>query len=134
MQPTDPNRVRAAAWILAAPGLALAATGLLSLAGAGGDWIGAVWLAAVLWIIAASLVQALWAGFRRGDWSAFRGYELPSVDHDVGDFAYRQLTDPFWRHLPGNIHYASTDDGTRFFTDPAHSCLPGNIHHHSFPD
>ena len=86
-----------ALWILGAPALALAATFALVLAGAPGDWIGAVWLAAVLWTIAASLVQALWAGFRHGDWSAFTCAERPCAqlpcaapsDDDDGDFATR---------------------------------------------
>ena len=44
---------------------------MLALAGAGPDWIGGIWLAAVLWTIAATLVHALWSGLRHGDWSAF---------------------------------------------------------------
>ena len=102
--------------------------------GAGVEILASVWLGALAWTVLSSLALALWQGFRHGDWSAFRGYEPPGVDHDVGDFAYRQLTDPFWRHLPGNIHHSSLDDSTRFFTDPAYSCLPGNIHYHSFSD
>lgn len=118
MQPTDPNRVRAAAWILAAPGLALAATCVLSLAGAGGDWIGAAWLAAVLWIIAASIVQALWTGFRRGDWSAFTCEGLAPDDEGhsyftrTGSYAYLRIRDR---------NEALTRDGDRFLEDPDHS-------------
>ena len=102
--------------------------------GAGAEILAPAWLGALAWTVLASLALALWQGFRHGDWSAFRGYELPGVDHDVGEFAYRQLTDPFWRHLPGNIYHSSLDDSTRFVTDPAYSCLPGNIHYDSFPD
>ena len=102
--------------------------------GAGEEILAPVWLGALTWTVLASLALALWQGFRHGDWSAFRGYELPGVDHDAGDFAYRQLTDPFWRHLPGNIYHSSLDDSTRQFTDPAYASLPGNIHYHSFPD
>ena len=72
-QVTPPGR--GAWWILGAPALALAATLVLVVAGAPGDWIGAIWLFAVLWTIAASLVQALRAGVRHGDWSAFTSCE-----------------------------------------------------------
>ena len=78
MKPTQPKSTPApgAAWILGAPALAIVATFVLALAAAapdesGADWIGAAWLAAVLWTIAASFVQALWQGLRHGDWSAF---------------------------------------------------------------
>ncbi len=94
--------VRSTWWILAAPALALASTLPLVLAGAPGDWIGAIWLVAVLWTIAASLVQALWAGFRYGDWSAFACTDSPCAalphddeDHDfalrTGVFAYVRI-------------------------------------------
>ena len=73
-------------------------------AGAPGDWIGAIWLVAVLWTIAATLVQALWAGFRYGDWSAFACTDSPCAtlphdddDHDFatrsGSYAYRRIRD-----------------------------------------
>ena len=84
MKPTQPKSTpaRGAAWILGAPALAIVATFVLALAGAapdesGADWIGAAWLAAVLWTIAASFVQALWQGLRHGDWSAFTCCDLP---------------------------------------------------------
>ena len=132
---------RERAFVLAGIGVAAAVTAISLALGWGLEPAGPVWAAAIGWTVVANLAHVLWRGFRLGDWSAFRDYEPPGVDHDAGDsatgtgaYAYRQLTDPFWRHLPGNIHYASTDDGTRFFTDPTHSCLPGNIHHHSFPD
>ena len=95
--------VRSAWWVLGAPALALAATSVLLVSGAPGDWIGAVWLLAVLWTIAASLVQALWAGFRYGDWSAFHCADLPcgaltrgqEEDHDfatrTGLFSYARI-------------------------------------------
>ena len=102
--------------------------------GAGEDVLAPVWVGAIGWTVLATIAHALWRGFRLGDWSAFRGYELPGVDHDVGNFAYQQLTDPSWRHLPGNIYHSSLDDSTRQFTDPAFASLPGNIHYHSFSD
>lgn len=75
-------------WILGASVLALLATIALMLAGDPGNWIGAIWLVAVLWTIAATLVQALWAGIRHGDWSAFSGGALPR-DDDGHDFSMR---------------------------------------------
>ena len=61
------------------------------LAGAGGDWTGAVWLAAVLWAIAASFVQALWRpGLRHGDWSAFVYVEVPRNDEEFDFFTRRE--------------------------------------------
>ena len=86
-------------WVLGAPALALAVTLVLLIAGAPGDWIGAVWLLAVLWTIAASFVQALRAGFRYGDWSAFHCSAPPRDDdgHDwstrTGAFAYLRIRD-----------------------------------------
>ena len=71
MKPTRSNLTRTDVWILGAPALAIVATTAFMLAGAGPDWVRAVWLAAVIWTVAASFVQALWKGLRRGDWSAF---------------------------------------------------------------
>ena len=98
-----PPAVRSTWWVLGAPAIALALTLLLFVSGAAGDWIGAVWLLAVFWTIAATLVQALWAGFRYGDWSAFHDAELPCAaltrdrdeDHDwatrTGLFSYVRI-------------------------------------------
>ena len=90
MKPTQPKSTpaRGVAWILGAPALAIVATFVLALADAapdesGADWIGAAWLAAVLWTIAASFVQALWQGLRHGDWSAFTCCDLPGNDEDL---------------------------------------------------
>lgn len=102
--PPGSNAVRCTRWILAAPALALASTLLLVVARAPGDWIGAIWLVAVLWTVAATLVQALWAGLRHGDWSAFACADLPCAalphddeDHDfamrTGVFAYLRVRD-----------------------------------------
>ena len=118
MKSTDPKRPRSAAWILAAPVLALAATFVLALAGAGADWIGAVWLAAVLWTIAASLVQALWAGLRHGDWAAFTCDGLPHNDCDH-DFATRTGTYAHLRIRAANE--ALTRDGDRYLETHDHS-------------
>ena len=104
MKPTQPKSTpaRGAAWILGAPALALAATFVLVIAGtapdeSGPDWIGAAWLAAVLWTIAATFVQALWQGLRHKDWSAFTCCDLPGNDEDLdwatktGKFAYIRI-------------------------------------------
>ena len=95
---------RSAWWVLGAPALALPLTFVFVVAGAPGDWIGAIWLVAVLWTVAASLVQALWAGVRYGDWSAFACTNSPCAalphddeDHDLamrtGVFAYLRIRD-----------------------------------------
>ena len=106
---------RSAWWVLGAPALALPLTFVFVVAGAPGDWIGALWLVAVLWTVAASLVQALRAGFRQGDWSAFHDCALPhgvGEDHDwstrSGRYAYLRIRDR---------HEALTHDGERYLQD-----------------
>ena len=104
MKPTQPKSTpaRGVAWILGAPALAIVVTFVLALTGAapdesGTDWIGAAWLAAVIWTIAASFVQALWQGLRHGDWSAFTCCDLPGNDEDLdwatktGKYAYLRV-------------------------------------------
>ena len=114
----EPAVRRTAAWILGAPALALMATVVLTVAGAGADWIGAVWLAAVLWTIVATFVQAMWQGLRHRDWSAFTYCELPRNDEDhdwatrSGQYAYLRI------RADGE---ALTRDDERFSTDPDHS-------------
>ena len=80
--------VRSTLWVLGPLAIAVPVSVVLVLAGAGADWIGALWLAAVLWTIAASFVQALWQGLRHGDWSAFTYVEVPRNEEDV-DFSTR---------------------------------------------
>ena len=102
--PARPNsRAPSAWWVLGAPLLALPATVASLLTGAPGDWIGAVCLVAVFWTVAASLAQALRAGLRHGDWSAFSCADRPCEsasrddDHDwatrTGAFAYLRVRD-----------------------------------------
>ena len=55
--------------------------------GFGMETAGAIWLAAVLWTIPASLACALVRGIRRRDWSAFRRYELPDGRDERIDWA-----------------------------------------------
>ena len=113
--------VRSTWWVLGAPALALPMTFVFVLAGAPGDWIGGIWLVAVLWTIAASLVQALRAGFRYGDWSAFACEASPGCqalaghdddDHDFamrsGSYAYRRIRDE---------HEALMREGDRYLED-----------------
>ena len=45
--------------------------------GAGGELIGAVWMAAIAWAVLASLAGALRRGFRHRDWTAFRRHRFP---------------------------------------------------------
>ena len=78
-------------WVLGPLAVAVPVSVALALAGAGGGWFGAVWLAAVLWAVAASLVQAVWQGLRHGDWSAFTYCDLPRNDDDF-DFETRTGT------------------------------------------
>ena len=76
---------------LALGGLALAAVysaAALAL-DAGAERIGPLWTAAIAWTLAASLAGVLWRGFRRRDWSAFSGYELPEDDGDMDEFISR---------------------------------------------
>ena len=87
---------RSTLWVLAPLAMAVPVSLVLTLAGAGADWIGAIWLAAMLWAIAASFVQALWPGLRHGDWSAFTYVELPRNDEEfdfftrTGQYSYRR--------------------------------------------
>ena len=60
----------------------LGVAALVTALGAGMDVAAPLWLAAIAWIVLASLAVALWRGLRHRDWSAFRGHELP---HDSGE-------------------------------------------------
>ncbi|MDE0001401.1 MAG: hypothetical protein OXQ29_01730 [Rhodospirillaceae bacterium] len=86
-----------ALWVLGPLAMAVPVTLVLVLAGATSDWVGAAWLVAVLWTVAASFVQALSQGLRQGDWSSFAGYELPSDDENFdwdlksGRYAYLRI-------------------------------------------
>ena len=63
--------------VLAGLVLATAFTVFATVTGFGTATIGALWLAAVAWTVAASLALALRRGIRHGDWSAFRRRRLP---------------------------------------------------------
>ena len=117
-----PNRCRAVArsalWVLGPLAFAVPVSFVLPLVGAGSDYIGAVWLAAVLWAIAASFVQALWQGLRHGDWSAFTSCDLPRNDDDL-DFSMRTGKYAYLRIRAD--HEALMRDGDRFLEDHDHS-------------
>ena len=101
--------VHGACWVLGIPAFALAATPVLALANAPGDWLGAVWLLAVLWTIAASLVQSVWAGIRHGDWSAFSCCTCPRDD----DFDYFSRTGAYAHLRIRADHEALMREGDR---------------------
>ena len=73
----------------AVAGLCTAATPVL---GTGAELLGFAWIAAIAWTVLASLAAALWRGFRHGDWSAFRGYELPEDREEEIDWSTRTGT------------------------------------------
>ena len=77
------------ALVLAGLGLALLATILSLAAGSGLRLLGAVCACAAFWSLLTVLPCVLWRGFRRRDWSAFSGYELPEDDGDMDEFISR---------------------------------------------
>ena len=95
---TDPKPSRSARLlVLAGLGLALLATILSLAAGIGLRPLVAVWACAALWCLLTALSCVLWRGFRRGDWTAFRRYELP--DGRDEDFEWSARTGRYaWRH------------------------------------
>lgn len=111
---------RGAWWILCAPALALAATLVLFVAGAPGDRIGALWLAAVLWTIAASLVQAVWAGLRHGDWSAFAcaNPPCPALQRDDPDRDFATRSGRYLHLRIRDQHESLLRESDRYLEDP----------------
>ena len=80
--------VRSTLWVQGPLAIAVPVSVALALAGAGGDWFGALWLAVLLWTVGATFVQALWQGLRHGDWSSFTYCDSPRNDDDF-DYATR---------------------------------------------
>ena len=118
--PDSPHSaVRGAQWVLGAPALALAATFMLVAAGAPGDWIGAVWLVALLVTIAASFTQALLAGVRHGDWSAFACAHPPctALRRDDPDFDFATRTGLYAHLRVRDEHESLTREGDRYLGD-----------------
>ena len=80
----------------------------------GTEFVAFAWIAAIAWTVPASLAAALWRGFRRRDWSAFRGCELPDDRDDEVDWAtrtgtYAWLGDLEDRRLHDDDHLRSHD-------------------------
>ena len=73
-----PRRIswRERLFVLGGPAVAALCTTASSVLGAGAEFVGFAWIAAVVWTALASLAAALWRGFCHRDWSAFRGYEF----------------------------------------------------------
>ena len=80
---------RARAFVLGGLALAAVYTASSLALGAGVEHIGTLWMAAIAWTLGASLAGALRRGFRRRDWPAFSGYELPEDDGDMDEFISR---------------------------------------------
>ena len=91
-------------------GFAVAAlwTAVAAILGTGMETVGAAWLAAVLWTVPTSLALALRSGFRDGDWSAFRDYELPDNSDTIdwstqtGQYAYMAIAEEHERLMRGD--------------------------------
>ena len=80
---------RARAFVLGGLALTAVYTAATLALDAGAEHIHPLWTAAIAWTVVASLVGALWRGFRRRDWSSFSVYELPEDDGEVDEFALR---------------------------------------------
>ena len=111
--PVRSSAARSALWVLGPLAIAIAVSLVLGLAGAAADWMGAVWLAAVLWTIAASFAQALRQGLCHGDWSAFSDCEPPPNDDDFSFFT-RTGRYSYLRHQAND---ALMRDADRFLQD-----------------
>ena len=85
--PSSSRRVRA--FVLGGPAFALAVTVFSVATGTGVRLLGGVWFWAGIWTALAALSCALRQGFRHGDWSAFRGYELPEEGGERFDWSTR---------------------------------------------
>ena len=80
---------RERAFVLGGFALAALCTAWSAATGAGLEPVAAAWLAACVWAFLSSLALALRSGIRDGDWSAFRGYELPDGSGENFDFGTR---------------------------------------------
>ena len=105
-----------------ASALAIALTCVLAVAGAH-DWMGALWLVAVLCTIAATFFHALWRGLRHRDWSAFACQALPRFESlptgDDDSFATRTGRYAHLRIRADNETLVR--EGDRFLQDHDHS-------------
>ena len=116
-----PRVIRDAAVVLGGLAIALALTPVLCVIPAGAGLVGPLWLLAILWTVLASLVQAVWQGVSRGDWSAFAACDC-SPDDDDFDFFTRTGRYSYVRHQADD---ALMRDGDRFLKnhDQDHSLL-----------
>ena len=93
-------------FVLAGPGLAALCTAASSALGT--EFVAFAWIAAIAWTVLASLAAALWRGFRHGDWSAFRAWEIPedgeAFDMDTRTGGYSHLRDWEDRDLHDDDH------------------------------
>ena len=100
---TDPNPSisrRARAFVLGGLAFALAVT-----TGTGVRLLGGVWFWAAVWTVLAALACALRQGLRHGDWSAFRGYELPEDNGDRFDWSTKSGRYAWLRDVEdGHLH------------------------------
>ena len=98
--------------MFAGVGAAAAVTAVSLALGAGLEPAGPVWAAAIAWTVLATIANALWRGFRRSDWSAFRDYELPdNRDRDrfdwstrTGAYAYMRIAEENERLMRSSPH------------------------------
>ena len=94
--------------MLGGPAVAVLCTTASSVFGTGAEFAGFAWIAAVAWTVLASLLAALWRGFRHRDWSAFRDCELPEddegLDMDTRTGGYSYLRDWEERDLDDDGH------------------------------
>ncbi len=90
--------------VLGPIGLAITAT----VSGMGEELLAPLWLAALAWTVLASLALALDAGFRHGDWSAFRNYDHEpdreeELDLDLRTGGYAWMRDVLADGSPRNL-------------------------------
>ncbi|MCY4384062.1 MAG: hypothetical protein OXE44_13020 [Nitrospinae bacterium] len=73
--------------VLAGPAFALFFTVFCLMSGTCLGFIRDVWVGAALWSFLSALSCVLWRGFRHGDWSALKRYELPDGRGERFDWA-----------------------------------------------
>ena len=106
--PRRPTRTERAI-VLAGLAVAALCTVAALVADAGTGFVGALWLAAIVWAVAASLALALRRGLVHRDWSAFGRYALPDGRGDridwtsrTGAYAYLPIRERNQRLMSGD--------------------------------
>ena len=124
MKPTRQDNAarRNARRMFVAFALTIAVTCVLAVAGAH-DWMGALWLAAVLCTIAATFVHALWRGLRHRDWSLFACAALPRFESlpTGDDYSYATRTGRYAHLRIRADNEMLMREGDRFLQDHDHS-------------